>query len=163
MSETYQVGFRVAQQAGIERLICFDNKTVHWQAKPLFDYVAEHDPKMQQAFNEKIAEITKTQNDMHATMTLQEILKTHNDKRYDDINRGLYIWTNAVGVEANYVGAAASASWWHRNFNMYANIQQAAQPGERVFVIAGQGHTAVFKDFLSVEYDRTKTDINQYL
>ena len=39
-------------------------------------------------------------------------------------------------------GADASASWWQRNFRMYALIQQHAQPGARDIAIGGQGHTA---------------------
>ena len=163
VSETYQVGFRVAKLAGIKKVTCFDDKSVQWQAKPLFEYVAQNLPETQKAFEAKIQEITTKQNDMQSTMTLQEILVAYNQPEYDDLNRGLYLWTNDIQNGDNYIGADAAASWWHRNFKMYANIQAAAQNGERVFVIAGQGHTAIFKDFVSVEYSRTATDINRYL
>lgn len=62
----------------------------------------------------------------------------------DDKNKSLYLMTNGVGVKDNYVGLSATASWWHRNFRMYAIIQQYAKKNQRIFVIGGQGHTAVF-------------------
>ncbi|MDZ7684441.1 MAG: DUF5694 domain-containing protein [Gammaproteobacteria bacterium] len=42
---------------------------------------------------------------------------------------------------------AATASWWHPgDFRMYALVQRAARPGERVFVLAGSGHIAILRD-----------------
>ena len=48
----------------------------------------------------------------------------------------------------DFSGADATASWWHRNFRMYAQIQRHAAPGARVLVVGGQGHTAILRDFL---------------
>ena len=68
-----------------------------------------------------------------------------------------------MGAGENYVGADASASWWHRNFRMYANIQKHAQPGERVLAIGGQGHTAILKDLLAIDRDRVAVDVRPYI
>ena len=61
----------------------------------------------------------------------------------------MYLLTNAVGVDKDhYYGADASASWWHRKFRIYAKIQHQAKSNTRIFALAGQGHTAILKDFV---------------
>ena len=70
--------------------------------------------------------------------------------------------TNQVGEDDNFVGADATASWWHRNFRMFAIIQRYAQPGERVLVIGGQGHTAILKQLLDDD-ERRAVDVTPYL
>ena len=71
------------------------------------------------------------------------------------------VLTNAVGAGENFSGADAAASWWRRNFRMYANVQHIAQPGTRVIVIGGQGHTAVMKDLLGIDGERVGVEVGQ--
>ncbi len=75
----------------------------------------------------------------------------------------LNIVTNPVGDQNNFVGADASASWWHRNFRMYAHVQRYARPGERVLVIGGQGHTAILRQLLADDPDREAVDVRPFL
>ena len=86
-----------------------------------------------------------------------------NDSDRDALNRSLYILTNHVGDDDSFVGADAAASWWHRNFRMYALVQRYAQPGERVLVIGGQGHTAILRLLLADDRDREAVDVRPYL
>lgn len=46
---------------------------------------------------------------------------------------------------------------------MYGNVQKAAQPGRRVFVLAGAGHTAVLRELLGSDPAREAVDIAPYL
>lgn len=46
---------------------------------------------------------------------------------------------------------------------MYALVQRYATPGERVLVIAGSGHTALLRDFLRADGERTEEDVLGYL
>jgi hypothetical protein len=71
--------------------------------------------------------------------------------------------TNSAGAGTNFSGADAAASWWHRNFRMYANIQKLATPDTRLIVIGGQGHTAILKDLLKFDSERQAVDIVPFL
>ena len=90
---------------------------------------------------------------------------------YEQIDLGLTkiatAAANQVGgiriVYLSSVGADAAASWWHRNFRMYANIQKAAALGDRVLVVAGQGHTAILKELLAADDQRRARDVREYL
>ena len=76
-----------------------------------------------------------------------------NKKMYQDDqeNKNIYLALNSVGAEdGSFYGADSSASWWHRNFRVYAKIQQQAKTNAKVFALAGQGHTAVLKDFVNL-------------
>ena len=75
---------------------------------------------------------TLDEQEAQSTLTLKGLLARTNDPERDSLNRSFYVLTNHVGEDDNFVGADASASWWHRNFRMYALVQRYAQPGERV-------------------------------
>ena len=161
-NENYQLGFRIASRSAAETVHGFDEQNVHWKAEPLFAYLEDHDGATSARMNELIESITADMQNAHNTMTLKQLLQRANDAELDRVNRSTYLMTNHVGEGDNFVGADASASWWHRNFRMYAIIQRYAQPGERVLVIGGQGHTAILKQFLDDD-DRRAVDVTPYL
>ena len=96
-------------------------------------------------------------------MSLPQLLRLHTDPARDAFNKGLYLRTNDIDAGGGFAGADASASWWHRNFRMYANLQKAAAPGRRVIAVAGQGHTAILKDLLADDAQRQAEDVAGYL
>lgn len=162
-NEVYQLGFRIAREAGLKSIHSFDEREVHWEAEPLFEYMPENDPETKQKLDELIAKISSDQEFAHNEKTLAERLQQSNDPERDSLNKFLYLMTNHVGAGDNFVGADASASWWRRNFRMYANIQKYAQPGERILAIGGQGHTAILKDLLALDADRNAVDARPFI
>ncbi|MDR7194606.1 DUF5694 domain-containing protein [Luteimonas terrae] len=163
VDETQQIGFRVAQAAGLAGVTCFDEGDVHWNGGPLFEYVAAHEPERKAAMDAVFASLSARATREQTTLPLPELLRLSNDPERDRENKDLYIVTNAVDAGSGFVGADASASWWHRNFRMYANVQKAAAPGRRVLVIAGAGHTAILRDLLEIDGQRDAEDVNAYL
>jgi Family of unknown function (DUF5694) len=162
-NETYQVGFRVARQAGLQGVTCFDEDKIGWNAQPMFEYKEKHDVQTKQAVEALVGELSATHEKEQTSLTLAQLLQLANDPARDAINKGFYVRTNAVGAGDGFAGADASASWWHRNFRMYANIQKESEPATRVIVLAGQGHTAILKDLLAVDGLRTPEDARPYL
>ena len=91
---------------------------------------------------------------------LQKLNTPEEDRR----NKDLYLLFNPVGAKAkSFNGADSTASWWRRNFRMYANIQLHATPGARILVIGGQGHTAILRDFVSIDSTIDEEPIAPYL
>jgi len=162
-NEIYQLGFRIGKRAGVATVHSFDERSVGWEAEGLFEYMPEHDPDAQARMNALIEEVTAGQSEAHATKTLAELLLLSNDPEQDGLNKYMYVITNPVGAGDNFVGADAAASWWRRNFRMYANIQKYATTGERVIAIGGQGHTAILKDLLALDRDRVAVDVRPYI
>jgi hypothetical protein len=125
--------------------------------------MAKHEPEAKKALEAEFQLLGATMEKEQATLSLAELLLLTNDPARDALNKSMYLRTNAVDAGGGFVGADASASWWHRNFRMYANIQKVAAPGRRVIALAGQGHTAILKDLLAVDDLRAAEDVRPYL
>ena len=162
-NEIQQIGFRVAEKCGVERLYGFDESEVGWDAEPLFEYLETSEPELLDALNNDVAQLQAAETAAHQDLNLRELLVRANDPEQDRINKDLYLVTNAAGAGSNFEGADAAARWWRRNFRMYANIQRYAQPGERILVVAGSGHTAILRDFLEIDRRISAEDIQNYL
>ncbi|MGD9583503.1 MAG: DUF5694 domain-containing protein [Lysobacterales bacterium] len=162
-NEIYQIGFRVAKRASLSRVTCFDEDEIGWNAQPMFDYIEKHEPQVKQDVDARFQSLSASLDEEQSTLSLAQLLRLANDPRRDAGNKALYLLTNDVDAGGRFAGADAAASWWHRNFRMYANIQKAAAPGRRVIALAGQGHTAVMKDLLAVDERRQAEDVRVFL
>jgi len=163
INESYQIGFRVAKKAQLERVVCFDEREVQWQGEALIESMPKLDSALNSEFQSLIAEMTEKNHKLHKENSLRDIFLKQNRKEFWDSNKGLYLFTNSVGAGESFVGADASASWWHRNFRMYANIQKEAMPKKRVLVIAGHGHIAILRDLASLDQKMKLIDAIDYL
>jgi Family of unknown function (DUF5694) len=163
INENYQIGFRVAKACGVEKIHGFDESEIGWNPEPLFEYLQESAPDLLDAFNNEIARIQAAEAEAHRKLGLRELLIRANDPEQDRINKDLYLLTNVAGAGSGFEGADAAARWWHRNMRMYANIQRYATAGERVLVMAGQGHTAILRDLLRIDGRLVARDIRPYL
>ncbi|MGY0619207.1 DUF5694 domain-containing protein [Lysobacter sp. A378] len=162
-NEIYQIGFKVAKAARVDKITCFDEGNVGWDAEPMFNYIKANDPQMQASMDAMYKSLSERSGREQSTLSLPQLLQLSNDAERDRENKDLYIRTNDVDAGGSFAGADASASWWHRNFRMYANVQKAATPGHRVLVVAGSGHTAILKDLLAIDSQRQSEDVSGYL
>jgi len=161
-NENYQIGFRTAKLAGLTSVVCYNEANVGWESGPLYDYMPEKAPAIKAEQDALIAEIVAETTEDHKTKSLKDLLIKNNAAEVDSINKYFYVMTNEVGAGDTFVGADAAASWWHRNFRMYANVQKYAQKGARVLVVGGQGHTAILKDLLALDKKRIAVDVMPY-
>ena len=161
-NEIYQLGFRIANQAGHQRVYSFDNRDVEWEAEAMFEYAKQHDSNEMKIFDQVIKDVTEESEQARETMSLADLLRRQNNPEMDRRNMGLYLATNSIGAGDGYSGAISSASWWRRNFYMYANIQKMAQPGERIIAIGGSGHMAILKQLLEIDHRLEGVPVNPY-
>jgi hypothetical protein len=162
-NEVYQLGFRIAARSEADTIHGFDETSVHWKAEPLFEYLESKDTETGARMSSLIEEVSLDDQEAQDNLSLQALLLRANDADQDALNRYMYVLTNHVGDGENFVGADATASWWHRNFRMYALVQRHAQPGERVLAIGGSGHVAILRQLLADDRDREAVDIRTYL
>lgn len=160
-NEIYQLGFRVARLAQLPRVHGID-ATAPAQDVKLWGYLAQV-PATAARLTALIQSESRRLQALHESQSLQQILRASNTEEEDRRNKGFYMLLNAVAADQRlFHGADASAQWWHRNLRMYALVQAHAQPGERVLVIAGSGHTAVLRDFLRADSERIAEDVLGY-
>ena len=163
VNEVYQIGFRVAKLAGVQELVSLDERSVSWKADAMFKYMADKAPETQQLLNQKVAEITAQMNRDQQNMDLAALMKKINDPEQEQENKAFYLFTNPVGVNDGFAGADAAASWWHRNFRIYAKIQHQAKTKHRIFALAGQGHVAILRDLAEIDPALEAVDVLGYL
>lgn len=161
-SEIEQIGFRVARLAGLDRVNTFDERNTPWKSEELFRQL-QQEPELAKGFHQVLAQMTRDEQKAHESMKLGDLLKRYNQAEMDRKNKGLYILTNAAGVGTNFSGADASASWWQRNFRMFARIQKQARPGARMLVVGGQGHIALLRDFADWDRNLCVEPVEPYL
>ncbi len=162
-NEIYQLGFRIAKKAGLERVHSFDHRELHWAAEPLFEYARANDAPAMQQLETAIADVTRETELARAELALPQLLARENDPARDRKNMDLYLLTNAVGTEDGWSGADATMTWWGRNFRMYAKILQQATPGGRVLAIGGSGHMAILKQLLAIDQRLVAEEVRPYL
>jgi hypothetical protein len=160
-NEVYQIGFRVARLAGLERVHGFDTPAPPQDLK-LWAYLPQ-EPVAQARLMALIGAESRRLQALHETGSLKDILILSNTDEEDRRNKGFYMLLNAVGADKRlFHGADASADWWHRNLRMYALVQRHAAAGERVLVIAGSGHTALLREFLRADAERLEESVSGY-
>lgn len=162
-NEVFQLGFRIARKAGLERVYSFDHREVHWEAQPLLSYTQASEPAQWETFQETIKNIEREEKEVRAELSLAQLLARQNDAERDRLNRDLYISMNVIGVDDNWVGANATASWWERNFRMYARLQHHAVPGSRIIAIGGSGHMAILNQLLATDSKRQAEPPQPYI
>lgn len=161
VNEIYQIGFRLAKAAGLKSVQGFDVRDVPGDESAWADIMK--DPAHAQKLGAMIEELSRIMNQAHSTLDTRGLLLRNNSEEEDRLNKSFYLWLSSIGTPAKpYLGADLATQWWQRNFRMYHHIQKAAQPGERVVVIAGQGHTAVMRDFLRADRERIEVKPNGY-
>ena len=162
-NEIYQLGFRLAKKAGLERVHSFDHRDLHWAGRPMMEEAKATAPERMAAMEQVIADVTRDETEARASLPLLQLLARANDPARDALNMGFYVSTNDIGVDGSWSGADATATWWQRNYRMYARIQSHAGPGARVVAIGGQGHTAILKQVLAIDPQREAESVEDYL
>jgi len=165
INERQQLGFRLAEAMGHQHIFVADS-----QLDLPFDVLIkflEQEGRMQE-FQELI-EKTKEE----VIVKSEEYLKEHtiaeyfvflNQESSDLKNRNFYI-QHALGYnsEDNDIGIRLVTAWWERNFRIMANIEQIIEPGDRVLILFGQGHTSILKDLYKGRDDLEYEEITDYL
>jgi hypothetical protein len=165
INERQQIGFRLAAKMGHEHIYTADHH-LELQFDQLMLYL-ETEGKMNM-FQDLIAmmksEVMDVWQNAYNTISLREFFILMNADKYDRMNRNVYLQhINKMAADSDHLGSEVVARWWERNFIIMSNIDSITEPGDRIFVLFGQGHTAILKDFYKARTDVNYTDILDYL
>ena len=88
--------------------------------------------------------------DMLSRLTIGEFLWEMNSPEGLAANHTAYFrFFLPIVAEDSYGGADYVAVWYRRNLRIAANISRIAEPGDRVFLIIGQGHAPILRQVLT--------------
>jgi predicted proteasome-type protease len=68
-----------------------------------------------------------------------------------------------VGEDTTYVGADVVAQYYKRNLRIFANIEDVAEPGDRILVIFGAGHLPYLRPLIEASPQMEFVDPLDYL
>ncbi|WP_299222997.1 DUF5694 domain-containing protein [uncultured Psychroserpens sp.] len=165
INERQQIGFRLAKKMGHSHIYAGDHK-LDLPFNELMKFLEQN--RQMQKFQNLIeymkTEVLSLMQTTYETTSLKDYFIWMNSEKFDKMNKGLYLQTvNNMGSENNYAGTNVVTKWWERNFKIMRNIDEIMEPNDRVFVLFGQGHTALLKDFYKDRDDIIYEDILEYL
>ncbi|WP_316820572.1 DUF5694 domain-containing protein [Pedobacter gandavensis] len=161
--ETYQLAFRLAKKSSNKEIYPIDS--LMNMRFDLLQKIIKSNPKSNQIFEAKLAELTKKSNECMAQKDLREVFKSLNTDKALNENKGFYIsFANTIGLNENYLGSNLVADWYKRNLIMYANIQsQLAEETKNIVILVGTGHAAIMKDFIKNDDKFNLIELNTIL
>ncbi len=149
-SEVTQIGFRLAQAAKASvHAVDADWTLDH---APVEQYFDEHPGER---FTEDLsppAHLVALEMDRaRKQMTLSAYLRFLNETPAVELNDREYLdrWL-PVAAGSTWAGVDLVASWYRRNLRIFANLQQIAEPGDRIVMIFGSGHVPSLRHLLDV-------------
>ncbi len=165
-SEVQQLGFKLADKLGHQKLYAFDyildepNDTlmVAIQKANQTDLMNE----IQKDFGEYGQNlITKFQQEK----SIKNLLLFFNNKELEDkLNSGYISLFNKAGSKDDFSGAYFVSERFKRNLYMYSLIQkQIEKADERILVIVGGQHSAGFRDFIRDDKNLEKVELENVL
>ena len=153
-NEIYQIGFRIAKQLGHPEVYGFDEQPANGEP----DYFPFGKVDAYARANGKADLIDSSldyykaraadEERLQAELSVAELLLRHNDPEAERVDHGRgYYGMLAVSDGETQPGAELNAYWYMRNAKMFSKLGLIAQPGDRVLVLVGAGHSYWLRHF----------------
>lgn len=147
VSETQQLGFRLAKRRGHEEVYPIDYKLA-WPMDTVMTWAKENQPSFPRYVKRWQKRMGEVSDSIQRHGTIREILLHKNTGRYLSRIQAIRMRTLEVGAGQNYLGVEPPASIARRNMRIFANLLAAAEPGDRILIIYGTGHIHYFREYV---------------
>lgn len=146
-NEVFQLGFRLAAAAGLERVIAIDadinspgdKEDYNWYA-----YAKEHDP-------DRLARLSEPDDSSVIRLGEQSIgqwLRELNTPEALAASHQVYFDIALIGDEERHVGANWVGYWYARNLKIFEKLARlTGRPDDRIVVVYGAGHGHLLRQF----------------
>jgi hypothetical protein len=161
-NETYQLGFRLAARFEHPRVHPIDHGG-EFPFGPVMQYAQTHDPAFVAHVQAMLAEITAEENRRQRELSVGQNLRQSNEPARIAADHALYLQFARVGAGDGYAGAELLSKWYERNIRIFANLQRIAEPGDRILVIIGSGHSAILRELIESASDMELVEALDFL
>lgn len=154
-NEIYQLGFRLAQAAGLTRVECIDAPGRDYPGMPqTMEELRALAAKQGEAalldgpWDARFTALYEHDDELKSSLPLRESLLYVNSEGRLRRGHGHYLTgLFRVGAGGNFLGADNLAGYWYdRNLRIFANLLHAAEkPTDRLVVIFGAGHLPILR------------------
>lgn len=144
-NEVVQLGFRLAAQAGLERVHGIDVKG-EFPMEPLQAWASDNGREqalaaLLQEAGQYVGQLSASQ----ATSSIGQVLRAMNRPEVIEYSHGFYTAMLRFGAGDEQPGAALNAAWTERNLMICARLLQKLEPGDRAVLFFGQGHAHLLR------------------
>lgn len=146
-SEDQQVGFRMAERMGLERVHAIDHK-LEWPFDTVVAYAKAHDPAFLEYQKEYRKRLLARMDSLRENATVAGIFRWYNAPETERFLHEPYMKMTEVGVDAGHVGVKPVANYYRRNLRIFANLTRIVEAGDRVLVVYGSGHQPFLQEFV---------------
>lgn len=160
--ERDQLGLRLARRLGHPRVYAVDHKLDMDLERVVAAAKETQNRAFLAAFEHAIAEIEVRQKRL-ASLTVDQALAEMNEPDEMASTRDLYMQLARVRLPDAFVGADVLASWYQRNFRIFANLVELIEPDDRVLVIFGAGHAPYLRELVQSCADMRLVEPNAFL
>lgn len=161
-TESQQLGFRLAKMSEHDNIYGVDYK-YQFDLDPLKKYSKENDTNFNDYLQNWGKKLMQEANKIQQEGTVREALKNSNSPLFEDAQRQMYAKASTVGDNSDYPGVELVTNWHHRNIRIFANIEHIAEPGDRIVVFYGSGHSAILRDLIEANPEMELVDPLDYL
>lgn len=161
-NERQQLGFRLADRLGHERLYSIDYKH-DWPMESVVDHAEKHQPWFTDYWEDWMDWAEEMALQVPDDVSISERLRMWNHPDTLALMHGRYMRAAEVGTDSGYVGANFVAEWYRRNIYIFANLTGIANPGDRIIVIIGSGHAPTLRRFVAAHPRMKLIDPLDYL
>ena len=161
-NERQQLGFRLAEQFGHDRLLAIDHEG-EFPFKEVMQFAQKHDSSYVNFFEEGRDYIKSANDSLYSHASIQEILRQKNSDQELMEQRAFYARTAAVGNDTTWVGAELVSKWHKRNIKIFGHLARITDPGDRIIVIFGSGHSPLLRYFVESSIRMKLVDPLEYL
>lgn len=153
VNERHQLGFRLAGEAGHERVYGVDwhdpERTIPWLEA--FEFAKSHDQIQLISGHQNEAELkdkAAAEEAWIARSSVSELLIGGNDPGHIVQSHKFYSNLAQVGEGENYIGADVVLRWYERNLKIFTNIRRlVTSPDDRLLLVIGGGHLPLLHHF----------------
>ena len=162
VNEREQVGFRLAMQLGHQKVEAIDYQKP-WGMDKTLEWAKKNDPQFVEFVQNWQHKNARMDSILFKNKTVSQILSLMAGDAYLDRIQEARMRMLEVGADKNYIGVEPVASVYKRNMRIFANITSIAEPGDRILIVYGAGHSYFFNEFISQHSDMKLVDPVQYL
>jgi len=162
-SEQYQLGFRLAKRMNHERVWAVDH-FIPMKFGKVMSHAKKHDPallKYMKAYSK--GPLMTTMDSLLQNESLDDLYRYLNRPETVDQFHAPYPLITAAKTDSTFVGADVVAAYHKRNLRIFANIMEAAEPGDRIITIFGAGHMPFLRPLFKASPEVEFVDPQSYL
>lgn len=146
-NEVFQLGFKLAKLAQLDKVYLLDDQTPFigsldgFSFEKLLAKAKQNDDGFYNRHESEIVEKFRQNQALYQSLSLFQQIALRNSPQAQQINsKRMHAYENRIGIQANWMGPDWLGRWYRRNVRMSSNVLKYTQNEDRVLIIVGDNH-----------------------